>query len=223
MKRFLIIFTIWAISLSLIQARAGWEKVYDKDGIHVFSKNIPNSDIVSFKALGVLKAPSAKIMALLRHVEGASQWTPNLVEKKVVEGYPLNDLEAVTYSLSKLMLFVSDRDFVVKNKLVLDKQSGFLILTTDSFDDKKVSIKKGVIRAEIHTVMKFKPHADGMYVEMVVHADPRGSLPSWLVNFVQKKWPYKFLKRIEKFANESSLPLNLGMKKLLSQVNVLEK
>ena len=34
-------------------------------------------------------------------------------------------------------------------------------------------------------------------VEVTIHVDPRGKIPSWIVNLIQKNWPYRFIKGME--------------------------
>jgi hypothetical protein len=51
------------------------------------------------------------------------------------------------------------------------------------------------VRAVVHnTYYRFEALPDGRTKLMVeVHTDPKGSLPSWLVNRIQRDWPSKTL------------------------------
>ena len=55
-------------------------------------------------------------------------------------------------------------------------------------------------------------------VEVVIHVDPRGAIPKWLVNFIQKNWPYKFLKRIENRSLAIKPELGPELKKFVTEL-----
>jgi hypothetical protein len=37
-------------------------------------------------------------------------------------------------------------------------------------------------------------------VDLDAHIDPKGLLPAWLINFIQKKWPLTFLQNLEQYS-----------------------
>jgi hypothetical protein len=49
------------------------------------------------------------------------------------------------------------------------------------------------------------PGTNKTTLEVEVHTDPKGMLPSWLVNIIQKKWPSKTLLTLAKVASDASV------------------
>ena len=56
----------------------------------------------------------------------------------------------------------------------------------------------------MNSVYKLTPVDDGKRcrVEVEIHTDPRGWLPSWLVNLIQKSWPLKTLRGIRQLIDK---------------------
>lgn len=199
----------------------GWEKVYTKKGIVVYSQQSKHSNIVGFKAESILEAPLENILATLRDVEGTINWAPNMVEKKTI--VEVNDLKAITYSNNDLPWPAADRDMVQMNELRLDEENKFLVVDTYSVEDKNYPPLDDIVRAQVnYGTLEFRRHGDNSSVRMTLLVDPKGSLPIWLVNMLQKRLPYQFLRALEKEAAKSKRPLNKGIQSLLKKLDSLK-
>ena len=199
-------------------ADEGWEKTLEKDGITVFKKDSENSDIQSLKAYGIIHAPVEKITSILRDVDNALKWVPNLKVRKVVED--VSDTEAILYDVTDMPWPITDRDTVVHHKLTLMENKKGVILNFTSASDKLKDKTSKHVRAKIHRgYIKFIPNGKDTFVEMSILVDPRGSIPSWAVNIVQVSMPYDFLSALEKFAGKHSLPTPEGIQSLINQID----
>jgi hypothetical protein len=198
----------------------GWEKVYNKEGVLVHSQKALNSKIVGFKAEAVLDATLENVLQVLRDVEGTTRWAPNLVEKKTIVNN--SDLKAITYNNNDLPWPAADRDMILVNELRLDKKNKVLVVDTHSVTHPDYPEFKNAVRAEMpYGTLEFQRRENKAWVRMTILVDPRGSIPVWLVNMLQKRIPLQFLKALEK---ESQLkkPENLpGIKKLVEQLDQL--
>lgn len=201
-----------------------WHKIYEKHNITVYSHKPKNSALVVFKAVGVLNAPLSPILGNLREVEKTIEWAPNMSEKTLLKNH--SDVEAITYNDNDLPWPVTDRDLVLTNKLFLDEEEGYLIVETRSVEFPGAPLKKDRVRAVIeYGTMAFRPVDEkNTWVELIILVDPKGSIPKWLVNIMQQKMPYDFLKSLEKRSNEFSpeqLPGITDLEKRLRKI--LEK
>jgi hypothetical protein len=198
----------------------GWKKVYNKDGVLVHSQKDKNSKIVGFKAEAVLDAKLESVLQVLRDVEGTVKWAPNMVEKKTIINN--SDLKAITYNNNDLPWPAADRDMILVNELRLDKENKVLVVDTHSVTHEAYPAFKNIVRAQMpYGTLEFKRVEDKSWVRMTILVDPKGSIPIWLVNMLQKRLPLQFLKALEK---ESQLPRpkNLpGIKKLLEGLDRL--
>jgi hypothetical protein len=198
-----------------------WQKILSEDGLNVFTREMPNSKILGFKLEGVINAPIDQIMENMRNVETSAEWTPDLAEKSTLE--EISDAEAITYSRNDLSWPVSDRDFVTHNKLFLHKERKLLYVMTKSVIDQRSPPRKGIERAWLsYSNIGLRPVSEKRtYVEWTIFADPKGSIPTWVVNFYQRGFPVKFFKAVEKRAQSTNQKLRPGLQKMLHELRQL--
>jgi len=120
-----------------------------------------------------------------------------------------NNLDGVLlqrYSTPTLGL-IADREFLVKRKV---KKNNFLktvIITYESFEDKKrFPVCKGCVRANSKkTVWSFRSLPNGgTAIDLQAFVEPNGSLPPLLVNFIQKTWPSVTLSKLVSVSAKSN-------------------
>jgi hypothetical protein len=198
-----------------------WVKSHTDAGLTVYTAKVPNSKLVGFKMTGIITSNIRPLMSTLRNVERSAEWTPELIEKTTIKN--ISDNEAITYSLNNLPWPLSDRDFILHNKLYLSQDKKLLFVISKSIKHKDYPEKGDIVRAWIHySNIGLRPINDKQtYVEWTLHVDPRGSLPSWLVNFYQSRYPIDFFITAIKRANQVPLNLPNGMAILLNQLNRL--
>jgi hypothetical protein len=119
--------------------------------------------------------------------------------------------EYVIYQEFHLPWPMKNRDFVYRGKAIREND-GRVVLTLRS-EEHKDAPKTAGVRAElkesryiITPIGKFKSK-----LEVEILSDPKGGIPVWLVNLIQKSWPEKTLgaikAQVEKpFVTESALP-----------------
>lgn len=198
-----------------------WHKIYEKHNITVYSHKPKNSALVVFKAVGVLGAPLSPILGNLREVEKTVEWAPNMTSKTLLKNF--SDVEAITYNDNDLPWPATDRDLVLTNKLFLDEEEAYLIVETRSVDFPQAPSNKNRVRAVIeYGTMAFRPVDEkSTWVELIILVDPKGSIPKWLVNIMQQKMPYEFLKALEKRANEFAPEQLPGIADLEKKLKIL--
>ncbi|MEC7275295.1 MAG: START domain-containing protein [Bdellovibrionota bacterium] len=202
-----------------------WEKSRIRRGftIYVRDREAAKSDILPIKVEGIINAPIASIMENLRTVEGSEDWTPDLLKKTTLKD--LGPREAITYSLTDMSWPVYDRTLILHNKLHLDKERKLLFVLSKTVPHKKAPQPERTIEAFVgYSNMGFRPVSrNKTYVELTAFIDPRGSIPSWLINFYQTSWPVDFLEAVEKRANEHNNPLRPGLQTMLDELLSLMK
>ncbi|MBD64603.1 MAG: hypothetical protein CME62_05325 [Halobacteriovoraceae bacterium] len=202
---------------SLFAAQDDWVVISKKDGITVYSKKSKNTAIRSMRAHGIVNAPISKITAILRNVEAAGSWVPNLVERKYVKN--ISDTEAILYDITDMPWPVNDRDTVVHYKLKLSEDKRSLILYFKSTEHPNAPAGEGKVRAEIEFgKIYFSPRGEDTYVELILLVDPKGSIPTWAVNLVQSSMPYDFIMSLSEFASKTKLTCPEGIKELIDQM-----
>ena len=111
--------------------------------------------------------------------------------------------------------------------LNFNKKKKLLFVYSKSVNHPKIPIlEKGRIRAVVaYSNIGIRPVSPKRtYVELTILADPKGSIPAWLVNFFQKKWPVAFLKALEKRSqtgvSKLARPLKLKIAELLKSMKL---
>ena len=105
----------------------------------------------------------------------------------------------------------------------LDREKKYLVIDIHSVDFETNPIKEDRIRANMYcgqTLMR--PVGKGeTEIELILFVDPRGHIPTWLVNMAQKSMPYNFLRALEEKASRTNYELRPSFKKMLDQLIIL--
>lgn len=225
-KSFFILMNLFLLSQGLFAEAeirgvvddGGWKEHKHKEGYTIYVRKKKSSGILPIKVTGVLEAPIDFIMESLRDVEGQVKWTPDLLKK-----YTLKDLgpkAAITYSLTNMPWPIYDRRLVLHNELFLDKERKLLFVISKSVPFPNTPQPKKTIEAHVgYANMGFRPiNKNQTYVEFTAFIDPRGSIPTWVINFYQQGWPIDFLDALEKNAQQNPKTLRPGLRDMLSQL-----
>lgn len=178
-----------------------WELMRQDEGIHVYRAKMAGSDIYGFRGEATIKAPIEKIYDVLADREHRKDWVDRLSLNK--ELAKVNDNEVIVYQSFNLPWPIANRDFVYKAKSQrTDDDTVVITLASTEYEEAPETIG---VRAHLYhskyVLKSLGPKQTKVMVE--IHTDPKGSLPSWLVNLIQKSWPSKTLKGIQKQVKKS--------------------
>ena len=96
---------------------------------------------------------------------------------------------------------VNDRDYVYDARAYWKGEK--LVLALKSTKHPKAPKTIGVRANLKHSYYYLTPKGENKtHVVVEIHTDPMGSLPSWLVNIIQKKWPIKTLSGIRRMVKK---------------------
>lgn len=175
---------------------AGWEKIGDEDGITVFKKEMPGTPLHAFRGTAIINAPMEKVLWVLADNTHRTEWVDRLKKSVILERK--SKYEFVVYQHFGSPPLVSDRDFVYRAR-AYSKKDGTAVLDIESVEHPKAPPTVGV-RGELKfSSYRFERRGeDKTYVDVIVALDPKGALPGWVVNLVQKSWPYNTLSSLRK-------------------------
>ena len=181
-------------------SKANWEKVSVKEKITTYRKSFKDSDVKGVAGSAMINASPSKIVWVLMDHDHKDQWVDKFKDARTLETPSL--LRSVQYAAFDMPFPVSDRDFVYQYDFTYDKKKNMIEVNVKNAIHKGAPEKDTVgVRGEI-VMGKYRlyPRDGGKktYVEVEYLADPKGLLPSWVVNIVQKSWPYKTLKGLRK-------------------------
>ena len=199
-----------------------WEFILSNQGILIQRKKVGNESIFALKATGTLNTSIEQIISTFRETKNAHKWAPDLRSRTLLKN--ISEIEAVVYDIHKMPWPCQDRDLVIHNKIELIKSRKQIALISTSIENySKDPGSKGRVRAELHysfigltPITKTKTK-----VEFFIHVDPKGSIPSWVINLIIKTRPLGFLKAIEKRANQVKPKLGPEITKMIKNLFTL--
>ena len=194
-----------ALLLFLSLCWADWTVINITDGITVSQKTIPNSDLFAFRGEGVVDVHISKLQSVLFNEKRGSEWV-DLME----EAYPVTDWsedKRTIYQKYDLPWPIQDRDYVMTQKRNFSIDTKTITATYQSVESPKKPPQECCVRAYAQrTYWKMEALPNGQTkVAVEVQTDPKGALPSWLINMIQKDWPYNSITSPTKQAQRDNI------------------
>lgn len=189
-----------ALLLALIAAHPGaawasdWREMYRQDGIIVSSKEVPGSKLVAFRGETEYDAPVGRVLDVLLDNDHRTEWVSRLYINRVLERR--NEFDYIIYQAFSLPAIFANRDYVYHGQAIRDP-SGAVILTLRSTEHPNAPESVGVRAELVNSKYVLTPlGSDRTRIEVEIMTDPKGMMPAWLVNLVQKSWPLDTLSGI---------------------------
>ena len=204
-----VFFLVCTTALAAVEDNTAWTLVEDSDGIQVFKKEIPGSDVIAFRGETMIEASAEKLWWVLEDAKHEHEWVDRLAVNVVLEQF--GPYDRVQYQSFDLPWPISDRDFVYRAVCTQPKEGLFRIVL-NSVEHPKSSSSTGV-RGDIieSSIILERKGPNLTYVIVEILSDPKGLIPVWLINLLQESWPRETLvgmrKQVTKsFVSESALP-----------------
>jgi len=176
-----------------------WELIAEDEGVKAWRMEIEGSDVVAFRGETTMNAPIAKVASVLDDTSRKTEWVHNAIEAKNVK--QISEWERIEYNRTKspVPLFVNDRDFLFHAKVTLRLSEKQIVIDLKSVEDGAMPERDDAVRGHLlnsRYILSSLENDTKTRVQVEIHADPRGSLPKWMVNLFQKAWPSRTLRGI---------------------------
>ncbi len=184
--------TSWARSEDW--TKDGWEPVSEKEGINVYRKSFEGSAVKGVGGEGLIEAPISKILWVLMDHEHKHEWIDKFQQAFTIE--ELSPLVHIQYASFDMPFPVTDRDFVYRYEFSVNPTDNAVVVDVKSVTHPKAPESTSVgVRGNILSgrYVLYPEGPNKTFVKAEYLADPKGHLPAWVVNLVQKQWPYKTL------------------------------
>lgn len=172
----------------------GWEEISNFDGIRVFKKEVPDSPILALKGETVLDFPIARVATVMDQIEKQPQWVPYLLEAKQLK--QISFYERIIYTCSYSPWPLRDRDFLAHSSVEVNQQESRITVNMRSVEGPEAPVREDRVRGEIASCVFVLQALEGgkkTYFSMEMVVDPKGLIPKWVANLVQKKWTRKYI------------------------------
>lgn len=209
-KLFTVLFLFSSlVSYAAVDTQTEWTKVTDtEDGIVVFEREIPGSPVLAFKGSGTVNAPLGKVASAIFDVSRAKEWVLNLEETRRVRWF--SDNEFLQYDHVGTPIVMKDRDFVSRVKMSIEAALKRVTFEYHSTTDDQLP-ETGYVRGDLMTTVFVLSAVEGgakTKIEGEIHADPKGSVAKWIVNFFQRQWPVDTLRSLRKQVAKTDIKID---------------
>lgn len=205
-----LLFALWLSCWSALTLAAEWMPVSERDGIAVWTRQLPGAPLKDFRGRMEVDKPLDAVVAVLTDFPAYPQWFLHLREASVLEGHSLADVSI--YFVIDGVWPVSDRDAVARADVSQDSGTlaiRMMLLATS----RKIPPVAGRVRMPfLQSGWDLTPLSPTTTrIEVIGSADPGGLIPLWLANAAVVMMPRETLKRLRrqlaqpKYANPDAL------------------
>lgn len=194
-KLFLTLFALTLITNSAF-AQTDWKLTSNKEGIKVYTSQVPGSKIKAIKVESTLDATPSELVAMVMDIKNSPQWVYHTKSAVLIK--QVSPSELYYYSEVNLPWPVANRDFVAHLTAFQDPDTKVVTIAGPVVAG-FVPEKKGIVRID-HSNGKWTitPTGNGQInVEYSIFVDPGGDLPSWLVNMFATEGPLQIFRNLK--------------------------
>jgi hypothetical protein len=176
-----------------------WELFDEEDGVRCFRRDVAGTDIVALRGEGFVPASITRVASVIVNRGRAHEWIDRLARTKMLR--KISETESIIWNHIKTPSPLQDRDFVFKAVLSTDPAKKKVILTYFSVTDPLAPPTDDYVRGHfksgkfemtmVERTNKDGTKTKGTHVVAEVIVDPRGAVPKFLANMVQKSWPHQ--------------------------------
>jgi hypothetical protein len=213
---------IW-IHLMLIflphSSAAEWVKTGEKDGVMLYKRDLPASDVVAFRGEALIEESMPRIVGVLENVERGKEWMADIAESYNIEKH--TETDRWEYNRTKTPWPLQDRDFVIHTQTRFTKDpEPRLIIEMTSGENRKKPLIPGVVRGELLESRFILKYIDAKKTHLTceIQADPKGVIPKWVVNLFQKHWPIETIQGLKRQLKKPDIVENQNLARLLEKL-----
>jgi hypothetical protein len=195
-KTFLV-FILLVLNLGSASAQNVWKLNTEKEGIKIYTSLVPDSKVKAIKVECDLNVTASQLVALIMDVKATPDWVYHT--KSCVLLKQVSASELYYYSEISLPWPATNRDFVAH--LTVTQNPDTKVITIDGpAVPGFVPVKKGIVRVDNSSgewvITPSGP--EQIKVEYMIHTDPGGSLPAWLVIMFATEGPLQIFRNLKK-------------------------
>jgi len=163
-----------------------WEQLGTSKGVKLGRKLMPNSELFAVRGETTIPASPEKVASVICDPSRWKEWTRSMMGAGVIED--LSAQSRVVFQTFDLPFPVRDRDVVYQYEWRRNGQT----IEVEGRNATPVNAPKSIgVRMNLVIGRWFLNPAPNNQTHLVLEIlmDPRGSLPSWFVNLVQRNYP----------------------------------
>ena len=217
-----VVASVVPLTLSAGAPGEKWELVGNKDDIVTYRREVAGSPVIAIRGEAIIEAPFLRVVSVLMDTTRLPQWMDRVAEARRIRA--TSALHYVEYERASTPFPLTDRDFVIESWVEIDAAKKQMVMKARSVADPSIPVT-GLVRGEVlSSTFTLVPldHGRRTHVVAEVHTDPKGSIPKWLVNLVQKSWAHTTIMGLRAQVHKASTLDNVEVKALLEKAKFFE-
>lgn len=184
-----------------------WENLGEDNGIKLGRKTIPGSKLFAVRGETEIPANVDLVASVICDHTRWIEWTKSMKGAKLLSQE--SDTRRSVYQSFDLPFPVDDRDVVYFYSVERKNQNGEMVEINGRTTQDALKMAPPSIGTRMNLVMGrwfLRPmNAGRTHLILEILMDPKGSMPSWFVNAVQRRYPVETLSRLKEQALKPNL------------------
>ncbi len=197
--------SVGVLVMSLLLSRdviaSDWNLKKSKENIQAYTQEVPGHAQLAFRGVTTMTGTVDELIAIHRNVSSMPRWLYTCYDPIIVENE--RDDSRIIYMKNKTPLFVSERDLVLRQKIIKDSDSHASIMLTGLPD--KYPKQKGFVRINYFEgswdFNQVEPNKVRVEYKGVI--DPSGALPAIATNMMVVDTPYESLRALRDYLTKT--------------------
>lgn len=181
--------------VSMFSFGQDWKLRTDKNGIRVYSKQVPGSRINALRVESDFAASASQLVAVILDINTSTDWLYSTKSATLLK--TVSPAEVYYYSEVSFPWPASNRDFVAHIKVNQNPATKVVNVHAENVAA-LVPEKPGIVRVKQSIGNWYITPLDRnhIHVQYELQVDPAGALPAWLVNMLSTKGPFESFKNL---------------------------
>lgn|GEM_PF-353103 len=186
---------------------APWEQLGTHEGIKLGRKSLPNSALFAVRGETEIPANIDQVASVICDHTRWIEWTKSMKGSKLLKQE--SETRKIAYQSFDLPWPVEDRDVVYFYSAERKNRNGELVEIIGKTTPEARKLAPASIGTRMNLVIgrwhlrPINPSRTHLVLEILM--DPKGALPSWFVNIVQRNYPVETLTRLKEQALKSDI------------------
>lgn len=182
-----------------------WKLAKNADGVEVYTRRVPSSQLDEFKGEIELATTVDRVVEVLRDPKAFRKWMPDVIASDVLSA---SKNEQYHYMENSAPWPVSNRDGVYRFTFSRTEEAGApVVVVRVQATPEYTPARKGKVRVpRSEGSWRIASVGDHVKVTYQMHADPGGSIPSWMANSVVVSNPFNTLRNLRAYIQAGNPP-----------------
>jgi len=178
-----------------------WKLIKQEDDIRVYTYQSPDTFIETVRGEVTIYTSLDNILKVFEDIRNCPNWMYRCKSASTLQ--QINIVERIDYIVINFPWPTWDRDMVIHSFFQQNRKTKNVVITFQSLPN-KVAKKLGYVRVkDMKAIMRFETQKDGgIQFTYEISVDPRGKIPSWMVNAMAVDYPFYTLKNVRRLANK---------------------